>query len=227
MGRFDGHFKPRSYGALLFDMDGTLLDSSVAVTRIWGRWCTRYGFDPAAFIPTIHGVRAIDVITRLALPNLDPLAEAARIEGEEMEDVEGIKPIAGAIALLSNLPRDRWAIVTSAPIELARRRMRAAGIPLPDIIVSGEDVVAGKPDPACYLLGARLVGTDAPNCLVFEDATAGIQAAEAAGADVAVVTATHHKPLDTRHRTIEDYGALVAETDGDGALTLRTQATRD
>lgn len=210
----------RTYDAFLFDMDGTLLDSTAVVERVWGRWCTRHGFDPAVFIPTIHGVRAIDVITPLALPDVDPLREALAIQDEELEDVAGIRPVTGAIDFLNALPRDRWAIVTSAPIELARKRMAAAGIPFPDVMISGEDVANGKPNPACYLLGAKRLGFDPAQCLVFEDATAGILAAEGAGADVTVITATHHTKMTTSHMSVPDYRALLVLALQTGQLLL-------
>jgi len=95
----------RSFSAFLFDMDGTLLDSTAVVERIWGKWAIRHGFDPATFIHTIHGVRAIDVITRLGLENIDPKEEALNIEAQELEDLDGIVPIAGAIDFLNSLPR--------------------------------------------------------------------------------------------------------------------------
>lgn len=211
----------RTYDAFLFDMDGTLLDSAAVVERVWGRWCTRHGFDPSVFIPTIHGVRAIDVITPLALPGVDPRAEANAIQDEELEDVEGIKAVPGAIAFLNTLPRSRWAIVTSAPVDLAHRRMKAAGIPFPDVMISGEDVTDGKPNPACYLLGAKRLGFDAGQCLVFEDAVAGVLAAEGAGADVAVITAAHHRPMETRHMAFADYTSLAAKLQGN-RLSLRS-----
>ncbi|MDX3978582.1 HAD family hydrolase [Shinella sp.] len=201
-----------TYDAFLFDMDGTLLDSTAVVERVWGRWCARNGFDPALFIRTIHGVRAIDVITPLALPGVDPRREAIVIQDEELIDVEGIRPVPGAIEFLRALPRDRWAIVTSAPTELARKRMAAAGIPFPDVMISGEDVANGKPNPACYLLGAKRLGFAPAKCLAFEDATAGILAAEGAGSDVTVITATHHTKMVTSYMSVSDYHALRAFT---------------
>ncbi|OBZ95090.1 glycerol-3-phosphatase [Pararhizobium polonicum] len=201
-------------------MDGTLLDSTAVVERIWGDWATRHGFDPATFIRTIHGVRAIDVITPLGLDNVDPQLEALQLQALEMEDIDGIVPIAGVVDFLNGLPREKWAIVTSAPLELAKRRMAAAGIPMPGIIVSGEDVTYGKPDPACYRLGAERLGVDPADCLVFEDAPAGIRSGETAGAEIVVISATHRHPMKTMHLTLENYRQAGFHSDADGSLRL-------
>ena len=198
--------------ALLFDMDGTLIDSLEAAERIWGRWAERQGLDVATFLPTIHGSRAIDTIGRLNLPGLDPKVEAKRIERDEIEDLDGIEPIAGAIAFLGRLPADRWTIVTSAPRELAVARLGRAEIAVPPRMVTGEDIAVGKPAPDCYLLGAERLGAAIDRCVVFEDAPVGILSAEAAGAGLIVVGATH------RHRArqplcgIDDYGELDVDT---------------
>ena len=120
----------RAYQAFLFDMDGTVLNSIAAAERIWSAWAVRHGVDVETFLPTIHGVRAIDTINRLNLPGVDAEAQAAFITEAEIEDVEGIVEIPGAAAFLNGLPKDRWAMVTSAPRDLALRRMAAAGIPI-------------------------------------------------------------------------------------------------
>lgn len=210
----------KSYDAFLFDMDGTLLNSIAVVERVWSEWALRHGLVPEVFLKTIHGIRAVDVIRQLALPGVDPEREAYQLLLEEMEDVGGIVEIPGAIALLNSIPPERWAIVTSAPIELARRRIAAAGIPMPAVMVSGEEVGAGKPSPECYLLGAQRLGVDPSRCLVFEDAVAGILAGEAAGADVTVITATHATPFETPHLSIPNYlgWRVVAAADGRIAL---------
>ncbi len=196
------------YDGFLFDMDGTLLNSIAAAERVWSRWAAGHGLDVEAFLPTMHGKRGIDTIRGLDLPGVDAEAEALVIERGEIEDVEGVVPIPGAIDFLSALPRDRWAIVTSAPVRLARARIEAAGLPQPPKIVTAEDVVTGKPDPSGYLMGARLIGANPASCLVFEDVLAGVRAGEAAGADVMVVTATHAHTLDTRHPTLASYGEV-------------------
>ena len=201
----------RTFGALLFDMDGTIINSVAAAERVWAAWAERHGLDVASFLPTIHGVRGIETISRLALPGVDPHAEARAVLVAEIEDVDGVEAIEGAAAFLASLPADRWAIVTSAPRPLALRRLAAAGLPTPAVMVTGEDVERGKPAPDCFLLAAERLGRRIEDCLVFEDAPAGIQAAEAAGAAVPVVTVAHQHTLDTRHPPIAGYGALTAE----------------
>ncbi|AWA40239.1 HAD family hydrolase [Pseudomonas sp. 22105] len=213
----------RAFGAFLFDMDGTVLNSIAAAERIWSAWAVRHGVNVETFLPTIHGVRAIDTITRLNLPGVDAEAQAAFITKAEIEDVEGIVEIPGAAAFLKSLPADRWAMVTSAPRDLALRRMAAAGIPEPAVMVTAEDVTAGKPDPAGYRLAARRLGLKPANCLIFEDATVGIQAAEAAGAPLMIITTTHQHPLETAHATIASYRDIALSVDSDGQLRLQPQ----
>jgi sugar-phosphatase len=210
----------KSYDAFLLDMDGTLVNSIAVVERVWTGWAVKHGLEPEVFLKTIHGIRASDVIRTLALPGVDAEHEAALLLDEEMEDVAGIVEIPGAVALLNSVPPERWAIVTSAPIALARRRMAAAGIPMPAVIVSGEEVSSGKPSPECYLLGAKRLGVDPRHCLVFEDAVAGILAGEAAGADVVVITETHATPFETPHTSIADYRGCRLTTAQDGRIGL-------
>lgn len=210
----------RSFGAFLFDMDGTILNSIAAAERVWSTWATRHGIDVGAFLPTIHGMRASETIRRLNLAGIDVSAEAAWLTQAEMDDIEGIVEIPGAAAFLDGLPKERWAIVTSAPRKLALRRLEAAGLPVPAMMVSGEDVTNGKPAPDCFLLAASRFGLAASDCLVFEDAPAGIEAAEAAGASIAVVTATHRHALDFGYPTLAGYGGLAIQMDENGWLAL-------
>lgn len=211
----------RAFGAFLFDMDGTVLNSIAAAERIWAAWAVRHGVDVETFLPTIHGARAIDTINRLNLPGVDAQAQAAFITEAEIEDVEGIVPIPGAAAFLNALPADRWAMVTSAPRDLALRRMAAAGIPEPAVMITAEDVTAGKPDPAGYRLAAKRLGLEPADCLIFEDATVGILAAEAAGSALMIITATHQHPIETTHATIASYDALGVKVGSDGQLRLQ------
>ena len=160
----------KKYTAFLFDMDGTLINSTAAAERVWARWAEEHGLDVKTFLPTMHGARAVDTVRRLGLPGVDPEQEAIRITDAEVLDVEGIVPLPGAAEFLKALPPAKWTIVTSSPLELAKRRLAAAGIPVPDNIVTAEDVKVGKPNPDCYLLAARKLEVNVKDCLVFEDA---------------------------------------------------------
>lgn len=211
----------KKYAAFLFDMDGTLINSTAAAERVWARWAEKQGLDVKSFLPTMHGARAVDTVRRLGLPGVDPEEEATKITDAEILDVEGIVPLPGAVEFLKALPPEKWTIVTSSPLELAKRRLAAAGIPVPDNLVTAEDVKVGKPNPDCYLLAARKLGVDAKDCLVFEDAVPGILAGDTAGADVMVITATHKHPIETAHTTIRDYQDVQARVDPEGRLFLR------
>ncbi len=201
-------------------MDGTLLTSIAVAERIWGRWAQRHHLDVASFLPTIHGVQTVDTIRRLALPGVDPEIEAAAITRAEIDDVDGIEAIAGAADFLRSLPADRWSIVTSATRDLALRRLAAAGLPLPTVIVTAKDVERGKPAPDGFLLAAKRLGFPISDCLVFEDAPAGIAAAEAAGASLIVITAAHPQSTPTRHIAVTSYQTLAAEPTATGSLQL-------
>jgi sugar-phosphatase len=212
----------RAFGAFLFDMDGTVLNSIAAAERVWSAWAVRHGVDVETFLPTIHGARAIDTINRLNLPGVDAQAQALFVAQAEIDDVEGIIEIPGAQAFLNALPANRWAMVTSAPRDLALRRMAAAGICEPAVMITAEDVTAGKPDSAGYRLAAKRLGLEVGECLIFEDAAVGIQAAEAAGAALLIVTTTHQHPIETQHATMASYDALSVDVDADGKLRLKT-----
>ncbi|MFB2564270.1 HAD-IA family hydrolase [Rhizobium sp. IMFF44] len=213
-------FDDRSFGAFLFDMDGTVLNSIAVAERVWTAWAEKRGVDAIALLATVHGRKAIETITRLGLSGIDPAEEVRVLTQAEIDDVAGVEPIAGAIGFLKSLPSDRWAIVTSAPRELAKVRIAAAGIPWPEILIAGEDVQHGKPAPDCFILAARMLAQPIEECLIFEDAPAGIEAAETSGASVLVISATHRTPLFTRHPTIEDYDRVSASIDANGHLRL-------
>ncbi len=215
----------KPYRAFLFDMDGTVLNSIAAAERIWTTWAVRHGVDVKSFLPTIHGARAIDTVTRLGLPGVDAEAEAAWVTEAEIVDVEGIVEVASSATFLRSLPAHKWAIVTSAPKSLALRRMAAAGIPEPAVMITAEDVSAGKPDPSGYKLAAQRLNVEITDCLIFEDATVGIQAAEASGASLVIITSTHAHPLETTHATLADYSSVSSVTDPDGHLRLTTNNT--
>jgi sugar-phosphatase len=210
----------RCFSGFLFDMDGTILSSTAAAERVWGAWAERHGLNPVEFLPTMHGKRGVDTILQLNLPGVDPEVEATKITQAEIEDVDGIVAIPGAAEFLAALPPQRWAIVTSSTKALAIRRLEAAGLPVPQQIVTGDDVTSGKPDPQCYLLGARKLGVPPESCLVFEDVEAGVKAGEAAGAEVMVVTAAGHKAVFPDHPSIGDYTGVFPLISEDGKISV-------
>ena len=217
-------YPDRRFTGCLFDMDGTLLTSIAASERVWTAWARRHDVDAIQLLATMHGKRAEDTVRSLQLPGVDPVEEAAAITRAEIDDVGGIEAIAGAAAFLAALPRERWAIVTSAPRALALRRIAAAGLPLPDVLITADDVSRGKPAPDGFLLRAKRLGLQASDCLVFEDTVAGAQAGEAAGAAVVVISATHHKPLHTNHPSLLNYSGVRLQVDAGGLRLLQACA---
>jgi len=175
--------------AVLFDLDGVLVDSTPAVARVWAGWAHEHGFDPGEVVKKAHGRPSFTTIREL-LPNADHAAENREVERREIADVEGVVPLPGAMELLQALPLDRWAIVTSCTRALAAVRIGAAGLPKPKQMVTSTDVQHGKPDPEPYLKGAQILGVPAADCLVTEDAPAGIRAGKAAGARVLALRTT-------------------------------------
>jgi len=175
--------------ALLFDLDGVLVDSTPAVTRVWTAWALKHGFDPEEVVRMAHGRTSLSTIIEL-LPNGDHAAEDRDVERREIEDVDGVIPLPGALELLHTLPTHRWAVVTSGTRRLAEVRIRAAGLPLPKRFVTASDIQRSKPDPEPYILGAKSVGFAPRECLVIEDAPAGIRSAKSAGSKVIALRTT-------------------------------------
>jgi sugar-phosphatase len=175
--------------AVLFDLDGVLVDSTPAVARVWAWWARAHGFDPDEVVKKAHGRPSIATIREL-LPGADHAAEDREVERREIADIEGVVPLPGAVELLQGLPRERWAIVTSCTRPLAGVRIAAAGLPKPKYLVTSTEVKHGKPDPEPYLKGAQLLGVPASKCIVIEDAPAGIRAGKTAGARVVALRTT-------------------------------------
>jgi sugar-phosphatase len=174
---------------VLFDLDGVLVDSTPAVARVWSKWAQRHGFNAEEVVRQAHGRPSITTIREL-LPNADHEAENREVERGEIEDVEGVVPLPGALDLLRALPADRWVIATSCTRALAQVRIRVAGLPEPKHLITSDDVVNGKPSPEPYLRAAKSLGADPMRCLVIEDAPAGIRAGKASGARVFAVRTT-------------------------------------
>ena len=200
--------------AFLFDLDGVLVDSRAVVERTWQRWAAeRHPIDVAKVLHIAHGRRARDTLLMLA-PQFATDEEVAWLDATELVDVEGLRVIPGARELVTSLPRDRWAIVTSCGRELAGRRLSAAGVPAPDVMVVAEDSKRGKPAPDAYLLGAERLSVAPGECIVFEDAPAGVAAGKAAGATVIALT-TNYDPrhLSEADVTIPDLRSIKVRRD--------------
>jgi mannitol-1-/sugar-/sorbitol-6-phosphatase len=179
-----------SCAAILFDLDGVLVDSTRAVDREWRAWAARKGVDGDAVMAIAHGVRTVEVIRRVA-PHLDAEAEAAEIESHETNDQEGVSVMPGAADLVRSIPDGQWGVVTSGTRDLARERLRYCGLPVPKVLVTADDVVNGKPDPEPYLKGAEWLGFAPAECLVIEDAPAGIRSGRAGGMRVLGLASTY------------------------------------
>ena len=181
--------------AFLFDMDGTLVDSTDAIERVWTRWALHHDLIPSQVLSAIYGVRIADTVRALAPRGSDIDAEIAQLLSEEHEEVDGVVPMAGARELLECLPRDRWAVVTSADRSLPETRMHLAGLPRAPLLVAAEDVQAGKPVPDGYRIAAENLGLDCEATVVFENSDTSILAGRNAGCPVIAVTATHVTPV--------------------------------
>jgi len=206
--------------ALLFDLDGVLIDSTPAVIRVWTQWAVAHGFDPAEVVRVAHGRPSISTI-RDYLPHGDHEAENHVVENGEIADLNGVVPLPGARELLEALPPDRWTIVTSCTRPLGTTRLCAAGLPIPTHLVTCDDVKNGKPNPEPYLKGASLLGVAAKDCIVVEDAPAGIRAGKTAGARVIAC-----KTTSPESELIEAGADWIVE-DCKSISVLRSQGTKE
>ncbi len=211
--------------AVLFDMDGVLIDSTPAVARVWERWASEHGFDPETVVQMAHGRPSRTTIQEL-LPNSDIEAEDREVERREIEDLAGMLLLPGAQQLLNSLPTDRWTIVTSATRPLAEVRLRAAGLPIPERLLTANDVEKGKPDPEPYQKAAAALGFPASECIVVEDAPAGIRSGKTAGARViAFQTTMDRRELESAQPDwiVRNCADLSAQNGGHGLiLDVRT-----
>ena len=176
--------------AILFDLDGVLVDSTRSVARQWRRWAEENNIDPEKVLAIAHGRRTIEVV-RILAPQLDAEAEEKKIEKREADDNDGVTVMPGAAELLKSIPEGSWCIVTSGTRYLATSRLRFFHLPIPRVLVAADDVQKGKPDPEPYLKGAELLKVKPTECLVIEDAPAGIRSAHAGGMKAIALTSTY------------------------------------
>lgn len=209
---------------LLFDLDGVLVDSTPAVARVWSRWALEHGFDPEDTVRRAHGRPSIATIREL-LPHADAEAENRIVEQGELDDTDGVVPLPGARELLSSLAPESWAIVTSCTRPLAQTRLKAAGLPIPRRMITCNEITFGKPNAEPYLKGAALLGVRPEECIVFEDAPAGIHSGKAAGAIVvAFPTTSSRADLEAAGAdfVLSGFPALaVLSNNGSGPVKLR------
>jgi len=207
--------------AILFDLDGVLIDSTPAVARVWRRWALEHHFDAEAVVGMAHGRPSRTTIREL-LPHSNIDAEDREVERREMEDIEGVILLPGALRLLNSLPLERWTIATSCTRPLAEVRLRAAGLPIPKKLITSSDVTNGKPHPEPYQKAAASLGFSASECIVIEDAPAGVRAGKAAGARViGFPTTMARNDLENAGADwiVENCAAITAHH-GDGGLFL-------
>jgi len=210
--------------AILFDLDGVLVDSTGSVTRQWRRWAEEQDLDPDKVVETAHGVRTIEIVRRLA-PHLDAGAETLRLEKREADDHEGVSVMPGAAELLKAIPEGRWCVVTSGTRYLATARLQLGNLPMPQVLVSADDVSKGKPNPEPYLMGAKLLGVNPAECLVVEDAPAGIRAAHAGGMKAIGITSTYRAAeLQEADAVVQKLGQIkVGELRGGSGLAIEVE----
>ncbi|HKV77524.1 MAG TPA: HAD family hydrolase [Candidatus Sulfotelmatobacter sp.] len=212
-----------SCAAILFDLDGVLCDSTRQVDREWREWAARKGVDGDAVMAIAHGVRTIEVIRRVA-PHLDAESEAAAIENHEAQDQSGVTVMPGALELVQSIPEGRWGVVTSGSRLLAQSRLRHCGLPVPHVLVTSDDVTNGKPHPEPYLKGAEEMGYCAAECLVIEDAPAGIQSARRGGMKVLGIMSTYAADaLRQADAVIGKLGQIRVTSNGAGKLAVNVQ----
>ncbi|ROS48945.1 HAD-IA family hydrolase [Frigoribacterium sp. PhB24] len=207
--------------AIVFDMDGTLVDSTAVVERIWGDFAAEHELDVVELLAFAHGRQTHDTVRRFLprLPEGEARALTDGLQAVEAGARDGTVEIPGAAAFLATLPGDRVALVTSANHDLARSRMAEAGVPWPALVLASEQVAVGKPAPDGYLLAAELLGVDPADVVVFEDAAAGLEAARASGASV-VVVGDHDGPAADGLPRVSGYEDVSVSVRDDGTLEL-------
>ena len=196
------------------------MDSTRAVDREWRAWAARKGVDGDAIMAIAHGVRTVEVIRRVA-PHLDAELEANLIESEEADDKEGVVAMPGAVELVRSIPDGRWGVVTSGSRLLASTRLVYCGLPVPKVLITADDVTQGKPHPEPYLKGAEGLGFAPADCLVIEDAPAGIESATGGGMKVIGITSTYAAArLADANAVVEKLARITVTLNGTGKLLV-------
>ena len=201
--------------AILFDLDGVLVDSTECVERTWRNWAIRHRLNPETVIAMAHGRRMSETV-QLVAPELSDDAELATLAASEATTSEGIYEIAGAREMLEALPSHRWAVVTSGIRPVAEFRLRYTRLPVPPVMICADEIARGKPHPEGYLAAAARLGHAAADCIVIEDTTAGIESAHAAGMQVIAIASTYPRErLTAADAVVERLTDLSVILDGD------------
>ena len=214
--------------AVLFDLDGVLVDSTASIERAWRSWAESSAVSWDRVLPHVHGRRAVETICQV-FPEMS--AERVRAEADAVNALQVRDPqivaIRGALELLAAVPARSWAVVTASPAELALARLRYAGFTPPRIIVSAGDVDEGKPDPACYRLAARRIGAEPSKCLVVEDAPSGVRAAKSAGMRCLALLTTHRRAeLEDADAAVGDLADIEIVAEDRQAFTVNVRSPR-
>jgi mannitol-1-/sugar-/sorbitol-6-phosphatase len=212
--------------AILFDLDGVLVDSTACIERHWTRWAKRHGLDPDRVVRAAHGRPTVETMREFA-PHLSAEQESARMEEGEAGDTDGVFAFPGAGELLRSLPEGAWAVATSGTRRTAGNRLVQTGLPVPRVLITADDIQQGKPHPEPYLLAAQGLGLAASDCVVVEDAPPGVASGRAAGARVVAVTTSHQaKELASADAIVGEIRdiRIVSDANGEG-LRVRLPAT--
>lgn len=211
--------------AVIFDLDGVLINSSVCIELHWQQWAEKHNLDLNKIMEVAHGRPTIETM-RLIAPHLPTKEEAAQFEAAEALDTAGVVVIEGAAPLLNSLPTESWAIATSGTYVVATARLRHTKLPVPRILVTADDVTHGKPNPEPYLLAAKRLGLSPAECIVFEDAPAGIEAAKSAGMRVIAIASTHSQDQLTMADSIIERLVDIKITNSEDDYQLGVQLNR-
>ena len=213
--------------AILFDLDGVLIDSTACIKRHWQQWAQQHGLDVTHIMQVAHGRRTVETI-RLVASHLDAEQEAKHFAAVEAADTQGVITIEGASPLLNSLPTDTWAIATSGTRDVATARLKHAGLPIPSVLVTAEDVTNGKPDPEPYLVAAQALGIPTNLCVVIEDSPAGIKAACSAGMQTVALATTHtHHDLGKANIVARRLGDIHIENGSSCRLAIRIETVAE
>ena len=206
--------------AVLFDLDGVLVDSTPSVERQWKEWAQKNGYDPDEVIKISHGRRTIETLHIIGA-QCDIAAEVSAFSAREALDLDGVEIMPGVLELLSDLPTEKWAVVTSGTKEVAYARLKHCGIPIPKVFITADDVQHGKPSPEGYLTAANMLQYKPEQCVIIEDAPAGIEAAKAAGIRVIAVATTHtHAELSAADAVAENISGVLVKMEREKLILL-------